>query len=160
MTADSCPDPAIPDPSIPVSDCPLCAADGGRLVLRRERWRVVIADETGYPAFTRVIWGAHVAEMTDLDASARRELFDAVLAVEAVQRRVLAPDKTNLASLGNQVPHLHWHVIPRWRDDPHFPAPVWAASSPSRAAAAAARSDAVRTRLDSYVDALREALGR
>jgi diadenosine tetraphosphate (Ap4A) HIT family hydrolase len=36
------------------------------------------------------------------------------------------PDKINLASLGNVVPHLHWHVIPRWRDDSHFPAPIWA----------------------------------
>jgi diadenosine tetraphosphate (Ap4A) HIT family hydrolase len=32
----------------------------------------------------------------------------------------------NLASLGNQVPHLHWHVIPRFEDDAHFPDPVWA----------------------------------
>lgn len=149
---------AEPDPEFLPADCPLCAADGGRLVVRRERLRVVVADERGYPAFTRVVWGAHVAEMTDLDGPARRELLDAVFAVEAVQRRVLAPDKVNLASLGNQVAHLHWHVIPRWRDDLHFPAPVWAASSPSREAAAARRSDAVRARLDAYVAALREAL--
>jgi diadenosine tetraphosphate (Ap4A) HIT family hydrolase len=38
---------------------------------------------------------------------------------------VLQPDKINLASLGNVVPHLHWHVIPRFADDPHFPNPVW-----------------------------------
>jgi diadenosine tetraphosphate (Ap4A) HIT family hydrolase len=31
-----------------------------------------------------------------------------------------------VASLGNVVPHLHWHVIPRYADDAHFPAPVWA----------------------------------
>ena len=37
----------------------------------------------------------------------------------------MAPDKVNLASLGNVVPHLHWHVIPRFADDPHFPNPVW-----------------------------------
>jgi diadenosine tetraphosphate (Ap4A) HIT family hydrolase len=36
------------------------------------------------------------------------------------------PDKINLASLGNVVPHLHWHVIPRFADDAHFPSPVWA----------------------------------
>lgn len=147
------------DPALLLPDCPLCVADGGQLVLRRGRLRVVVADEPGYPAFTRVIWDAHVAEMTDLDRAAQRELLDAVLAVEAVQRRVLAPDKINLATLGNQVPHLHWHVIPRWRDDLHFPAPVWAPSSPSREAAAAARSRAVRAHLDAYVTALRETLG-
>ena len=31
-----------------------------------------------------------------------------------------------MASLGNVVQHLHWHVIPRFEDDAHFPAPVWA----------------------------------
>jgi diadenosine tetraphosphate (Ap4A) HIT family hydrolase len=41
---------------------------------------------------------------------------------------VAQPDKINLACLGNVVPHLHWHVIPRWRDDSHFPAPIWAAA--------------------------------
>ena len=46
---------------------------------------------------------------------------------ERVLRAELAPDKINLATLGNQVPHLHWHVIPRFADDAHFPDPVWAA---------------------------------
>ena len=31
----------------------------------------------------------------------------------------------NLAAFGNMVPHLHWHIIPRWRDDKHFPEPIW-----------------------------------
>ena len=50
-----------------------------------------------------------------------------VLAVERALRDTLRPEKINLASLGNQVPHLHWHVIPRFADDAHFPDPVWAA---------------------------------
>jgi diadenosine tetraphosphate (Ap4A) HIT family hydrolase len=37
-------------------------------------------------------------------------------------------DKSNVATLGNVVPHLHWHVIPRFTDDAHFPAPVWGAA--------------------------------
>jgi diadenosine tetraphosphate (Ap4A) HIT family hydrolase len=53
--------------------------------------------------------------------------MNAVLATERALRKALQPDKINLASLGNLVPHLHWHVIPRWRDDSHFPAPIWAA---------------------------------
>ena len=46
--------------------------------------------------------------------------------VEEAQQSILSPDKINLASLGNMVPHLHWHVIPRWRGDRHFPDPIWA----------------------------------
>jgi len=52
-------------------------------------------------------------------------------AVEAALRQTLKPAKINLASLGNQVPHLHWHVIPRFSDDAHFPDAVWA--TPRRA---------------------------
>jgi len=45
--------------------------------------------------------------------------------VELALRDVLTPVKINVASLGNMVPHLHWHVIPRFADDAHFPNPVW-----------------------------------
>jgi diadenosine tetraphosphate (Ap4A) HIT family hydrolase len=48
----------------------------------------------------------------------------------------LDPVKMNLASLGNLVPHVHWHVVPRYADDTHFPQPIWAA--PQRAAPARA----------------------
>ena len=48
-----------------------------------------------------------------------------VYTVEESLREVLQPDKINLASLGNLTPHLHWHVIPRYRQDKHFPQPIW-----------------------------------
>lgn len=104
----------------------------------------MLAAEPDYPAFTRVIWNAHVAEMSELGAADRDELMRVVLAVEQTQRAVLAPDKVNLASFGNVVPHLHWHVIPRWRDDRHFPEPVWGApptgaTPPSRPGAPGSR---------------------
>lgn len=108
-----------------VPDCPLCAGDGGDVVWRGARARVVLADEPQFPAFTRVIWHQHQAEMTDLPGAERAALMALVWCVEQTQRELLRPDKINLASLGNAVPHLHWHVIPRWRDDSHFPAPVW-----------------------------------
>ena len=49
----------------------------------------------------------------------------AVFTVEVAVRKVFQPEKVNLASLGNVVPHLHWHVIPRFADDRHFPNPIW-----------------------------------
>lgn len=110
--------------------------------------RVVRVDDADYPGFCRVIWQEHVSEMSDLSVSEQRHLYSVVNAVESALRTLLRPDKINLASLGNQVPHLHWHVIPRWRDDRHFPQPVWAAplrdSAPTRAAPSdAALHDAV-----------------
>lgn len=115
--------------------CELCATDGGELLYRDAKLRIVLVNDADYPAFCRVIWSAHVREMTDLPAVDRYYLLNTVMQVEALLREVLRPDKINLASLGNVVPHLHWHVIPRFTDDRHFPAPVWA--TPQREVATA-----------------------
>lgn len=108
-------------------ECPFCAGEGGEVVWRDPVLRVVLANENGYPGFARVIWHAHVAEMSDLPVAAREHLMRAVFAVETAQRTVMSPHKVNVASLGNMVPHVHWHVIPRYRDDVHFPGSVWSA---------------------------------
>jgi len=107
--------------------CPLCARQGEQVLWRDALCRVILAGEPGYPGFCRVVWEAHVAEMTDLEPAARERLLAVILATERALRDLLRPAKVNLASLGNQVPHLHWHVIPRFADDAHFPDAVWAA---------------------------------
>lgn len=105
--------------------CDLCEQTGGELLWQGEHCRVVYVEEPGYPGFCRVVWEAHVREMTDLSEEDRIRLMEVVFAVESVLREQLAPLKVNLASFGNAVPHLHWHVIPRYADDPHFPQPAW-----------------------------------
>lgn len=109
------------------NDCPLCRDAAAPALWRDDKCRVVSAGDADYPAFLRVIWQAHVREMTDLDPASQQHLLRVVLTVERVLRAELLPHKINLATLGNQVPHLHWHVIPRFADDAHFPDPVWAA---------------------------------
>jgi len=104
--------------------CAFCGGEGGSRLWGDARCRVVLADEP-FTGFCRVIWNAHVREMTDLDPTDREHLMRVTFAVEAALRARLAPLKVNLASLGNQTPHLHWHVIPRFADDSHFPQPVW-----------------------------------
>ncbi len=94
-------------------------------VWRDDKLAVILVDDAAYPGFCRVIWNAHVREMSDLAPSDRLLLNDAVWHVELALREVMAPGKINVASLGNVVPHLHWHVIPRYADDAHFPNPVW-----------------------------------
>jgi diadenosine tetraphosphate (Ap4A) HIT family hydrolase len=108
------------------SACELCDQPGGEVIHHAEKFRVVLVDDAQYPGFCRVIWNAHVKEMTDLTTADRSLLMEIVWRVEAAVREVMAPAKMNIASLGNMVPHLHWHVIPRHVDDAHFPNPVWA----------------------------------
>lgn len=106
--------------------CPLCDAPGGRVVVQAPRWRLVHAAEPGFPAFYRVVWADHVREFSQLSRAERAECMDVVVAVEEAMLRHLQPAKVNLATLGNVVPHLHWHVIGRFDWDTHFPGPVWA----------------------------------
>lgn len=105
--------------------CPLCVQAGGE-VLRDDGFaRVVLIGDADHPGFCRVILNAHRKEMTDLSEAERDRLMTNVYAVEKLLRELLQPEKVNLASFGNAVPHLHWHVIPRFGGDPHFPGSVW-----------------------------------
>lgn len=112
--------------------CPLCEDAGGRVVVQAPRWRLVHASEPGFPAFYRLVWQEHVKEFSQLAAADRHACVDILVTVEQALLRHLQPDKVNLATLGNAVPHLHWHVIARFAWDTHFPGAVWAA--PQRAA--------------------------
>lgn len=107
------------------SACELCLQSGGEVLYRDDNYRVVLVDDAQYPGFCRVIWNAHVREMTDLPSAERAILIAAVWQVEEAVRAAMQPTKVNVASLGNVVPHLHWHVIPRYEDDAHFPNPIW-----------------------------------
>ena len=91
-----------------------------------EKFSVIVVDDANYPGFCRVIWHDHVREMSDLSRDERLLVNEAVFLVEQAVREVMQPLKVNVASLGNVVPHLHWHIIARYADDAHFPAPVWA----------------------------------
>ncbi len=106
-------------------NCELCATPGGVVLWQDSRCRVVQVEEPGYSGFCRVIWNTHVREMSDLGAADREHCMRVVFAVERILRATMHPDKINIASLGNMVAHLHWHVIPRFGDDPHFPQPIW-----------------------------------
>jgi diadenosine tetraphosphate (Ap4A) HIT family hydrolase len=109
-----------------VVGCELCELAASSKVVANDKFSVILADEANYPGFARVIWNEHVREVSDLADEDRLLLNEAVFKLEQAVREVMRPLKVNVASLGNVVPHLHWHVIPRYADDAHFPAPVWA----------------------------------
>lgn len=105
--------------------CELCEIPGSGVLWQNDLCRVILVDDPHYPGFCRVILKRHIKEMTDLNAAERSAMMEIVFAVEAALREALQPTKINLASLGNVVPHLHWHIIPRFADDRHFPNPIW-----------------------------------
>ena len=121
--------------------CILCGSDGGLVIVRTPQFRVVRVvdgeEARRFPAFYRLIWNTHVAEFSDLTVADRHACMDAVTEIERTLRALLVPTKINLATLGNVVPHLHWHVIARFDWDSHFPAPVWAAAQRNEVAGGA-----------------------
>jgi diadenosine tetraphosphate (Ap4A) HIT family hydrolase len=108
-----------------ISHCVLCEETGGEIVWCNALARVVNVNDQDHPGFCRVILQRHVREMTDLSDDECVAVMRVVFAAERAQRKLLSPEKINLASFGNMVAHLHWHVIPRFAADPHYPNPVW-----------------------------------
>jgi diadenosine tetraphosphate (Ap4A) HIT family hydrolase len=112
-----------------MTNCVLCKdelkPEEGQLIWRGDDCQIILVNDPELPGFCRVIWNQHIAEMTDLTYSEREHLMTLVFAVEEAVRHVMHPDKMNVATLGNMVPHIHWHIIPRYKDDAFFPASVW-----------------------------------
>jgi diadenosine tetraphosphate (Ap4A) HIT family hydrolase len=105
--------------------CPLCETSPHETLWQDDFCRVVLLNDADYPAYCRVELIAHIKEMTDLSPQDRARTMKVVFAVESAIREVIHPDKINLASLGNKTPHMHWHVIPRFENDKHFPNSHW-----------------------------------
>ena len=116
-----------------MTNCALCKEElkpeDGLLIWRGDDCRVMLVNDPDLPGFCRVIWNRHVVEMTDLTYSEREHLMSLVFTVEEAVRHIMHPDKVNIAALGNMVPHLHWHVIPRYKDDAFFPGSAWSAKT-------------------------------
>ena len=109
-----------------MSTCPYCDGRAETIIWRSDLCRVIEVEDSGFTGWCRVVWNGHVKELTDLSADERRHLMDVVFAVESGLRMLLRPKKINLASLATALPHVHWHIVPRFADDSHFPEPIWA----------------------------------
>ena len=111
-------------------DCVLCLSPKYPIIWSNSDFRVVLINDHSYPGYCRVESILHIKEMTDLSNIKRHELMGIVFVVESILRENLIPDKINLATLGNITAHLHWHIIPRYKHDNHFPESIW--SNPKR----------------------------
>jgi hypothetical protein len=94
----------------------------------------------------------------DLERPSRRVLIwtQAERVVAALREQLT---KVNLASLGNMVAHVHWHVIARFDWDSHFPSPVWAAAQRASPADRCAGVEALRDQTEALMVRKLQALG-
>ena len=64
-------------------------------------------------------------EMSEVPAEIRFEIYDLLDIIEKAMITYYTPDKINIASFGNYVPHVHWHIMARFKEDSYFPEPMW-----------------------------------
>lgn len=87
--------------------------------------RAYLHDDQFFPGWTVLVLKRHVTELFDLSPADRSSLIEEVSAVAGILAREWQAVKINYELLGNQLPHIHWHVIPRSPQDPAPLEPVW-----------------------------------
>jgi diadenosine tetraphosphate (Ap4A) HIT family hydrolase len=108
-----------------------------------------LVDDMRWPWLLVIPRVPHAVELIDVSPDIRSHIWREIDHVSRVLRDQLAPDKLNVAALGNQVKQLHIHVIGRYRDDPAWPNPVWGVAE-----AVPYEADALNTRLSALARAL------
>ena len=106
-------------------NCELCEAAALKAFWKNQWFYAIDASTDEFPCFIRIVAVRHVAEMSDLTSEERRYLWTILETAEECMIDCVNPDKVNYAQFGNMVPHLHWHLIARWKDDPYFPESPW-----------------------------------
>lgn len=90
-----------------------------------ERCYVMLNRDQFFPGYCFVFTRSHVTELFHLDSAARTAVMEEVSSVAAALFRHFKPAKINYELLGNMVPHMHWHIVPRFTDDALWPQPIW-----------------------------------
>ncbi|BCA78501.1 HIT family protein [Desulfuromonas sp. AOP6] len=109
-------------------NCPMCTRWQDEPQLRiaaLDHCLVMLNRDQFFPGYTLVFTREHVTELFHLDKSVRQEVMEEVTTVAAALHQVFQPTKMNYELLGNMVPHMHWHLVPRFSSDPLWPRPIW-----------------------------------
>ncbi|WP_415405847.1 HIT family protein [Sulfurovum sp. CS9] len=64
-------------------------------------------------------------EMSEVPAEIKFEIYDLLDIIEKEMIAYYNPKKINIASFGNYIPHVHWHIMARFEEDAYFPEPMW-----------------------------------
>jgi diadenosine tetraphosphate (Ap4A) HIT family hydrolase len=119
--------------------CPICqavalcrAGEHPGLLAELDESYAVLGDNQGCPGWSVLLLKTHVEHLADLPIERQTRLWRDVSRTAAAIRRVFptggpggAPVRINYECLGNLVPHIHWHLIPRHASDPGPGQPVW-----------------------------------
>ena len=114
--------------------CPLCAPrpdsnEHWDLVAKLSVSSLYLSASQTYRGQCQLIFDTRHASRPDQLSSDEWAAFSTDLhKAQGAVMRTVQPDHVNLESLGNVVPHLHWHILPRYRTDPRWGSPIWLTS--------------------------------
>ena len=86
---------------------------------------VTLADEQTYRGYCILLLKDHHEQLAALSFERQARLWDDVSRVADALTKEVAPLRLNYACLGNLLHHIHWHVIPRFAEDPEVQHPIW-----------------------------------
>lgn len=112
-----------------MADCPMCRRwdeEPDLRIIELPHSYVTLNRDQYFPGYTLLFTKNHVTELFHLDQEVRSALIDEVSAVAEALYGIYAPAKINYELLGNMVPHIHWHIVPRFSSEPLWPRPIWA----------------------------------
>lgn len=108
--------------------CPMCRKWDDEPDLRiaeLQHCYIMLNRDQFFRGYCFVFTKMHVCELFHLDVLTRSGIIEEVNAVAAALFSIFTPAKINYELLGNMVPHMHWHIIPRFTGDPLWPRPIW-----------------------------------
>jgi diadenosine tetraphosphate (Ap4A) HIT family hydrolase len=115
-----------------VNDCPFCLKlsrlaelSPDELIWRFSNSVAMLGPWQRFTGYCVLVSRTHAAELSGLSEAERREFLDEMCILAKAIETAFSPRKMNYELLGNQVPHLHWHLFPRSADDRDPLRPVW-----------------------------------
>ena len=99
--------------------------DADLRIAELEKCRVLLSRDQFFPGYTFVFTRDHVTELFHLEREVRQAVMEEVTTVAAALASLYQPTKMNYELIGNVVPHMHWHLVPRFASDPLWPRPIW-----------------------------------
>lgn len=111
-----------------MTTCPMCTKwldEPDMRIAGLEHTCVLLNRDQFFAGYTFVFTREHVTELFHLEQPVRSRVMEEVNAVASALFSAFHPAKINYELLGNMVPHMHWHLVPRFTADPLWPRPIW-----------------------------------
>ena len=106
--------------------CPLCGETERIILTTLPSGRVELVNDGNFVGYCILVFHRHAIELFDLSQEERTQFMEDITRIAEAIATVCQPGKLNYEMLGNMVPHLHCHIVPRYPNDGYWGGPLWA----------------------------------